>query len=378
MRTLIAALAAGVLVVGLTPAAVASDSPPSSGPDVISAILPSHPLRKSPQPLPLTRAIRPLDVSYEYDGRRYTLKEFLDRSAAWGFVVVDGESNEIVGDHYFASNPGTRFQSWSASKGFVGTAVGIAVDEGHIDSIDDPVTKYVPELGTSGYDGVSIRDVLRMSSGITWTEPLNIPPVHLGAAAGIPVTEFAKRRRRGWEPGSRFEYSGMNSFVLAWLIGKATGRPFYRYVEEKIWHPAGMASDAVISRDHHGNDLGYCCFMATVEDYSRLGLLYLNNGRAGGRQVVSESWVRESTRPSAPFNEPDFENDDTGYGLHWWLGGGSHGDYLASGFAGQKIYVSPRHGVVIAKSTLATVLTSDSEQLVAFRAIAAAVAASRG
>jgi len=99
---------------------------------------------------------------------------------------------------------------------------------------------------------------------------------------------------------------------------------------------------------------------------SRFGLLYLRGGRANGRQVVPEAWVKESTTPSAPFNQ--------GYGLHWWLG--TNGDYMASGLAGQKLYVSPEHQVVIVTSTLATVL-GEEETETAFRAVAAAVARTR-
>ncbi|WP_018655709.1 serine hydrolase domain-containing protein [Actinomadura flavalba] len=373
-RYLIAGLTAGSLVLGTALPAAAAPSPP--GPDVISAILPSDPLTPSPQPVPLTRAIRNLNVTYQYQGNTYTLDQYInDRTRAWGMVVLDGRSNTIVRDHYFASSRATRFQSWSASKSFVGTAVGIALAEGHIASIDDPVTTYLPELNGSGFAGVSIRNLLRMSSGVQWTEELDIPQAHLGAAAGNPLTEFAKSRVRGWEPGTQQVYSGMNTFVLTWLLTKTTGTPFAQYVQQKIWNPAGMASAATVSRDYQGSSLGYCCMMATVEDFSRLGLLYLNNGASPAGQVVPASWVQQATSPSAPFNEPAGELG-VGYGLHWWLGGGTHGDYWADGFGGQKIYVNPEHGVVIAKTALMST-SSATEDLIAFRAIAARVAATR-
>jgi CubicO group peptidase (beta-lactamase class C family) len=253
------------------------------------------------------------------------------------------------------------------AKSFTSAAVGIALGEGHIDSIDDPVTKYVPELKGSGYDGVSLRNLLRMSSGIEWTETYDVPFAHVAASLGYPLSELAKQRKRGWEPGTRFEYTSMNSFVLSWAVAKATGTPYHSYVQKKIWGPAGMASKAYLGNDSNGNSMGYCCYYATDRDFARFGLLYLNGGKANGRQVVPASWVAESTRPSAPFNQ--------GYGLQWWLG--ADGDFSANGLGGQLIWVSPRHNVVIVKSTLATLFAGE-ETDASFAAVAAEVARTRG
>jgi CubicO group peptidase (beta-lactamase class C family) len=330
-------------------------------------------LRPSARPVRLREAIRPLPVSYEWAGRRHTIDDFLERSGTLGFVVLDGR--KIVAERYRGVGRDTRFQSWSVAKSFTGTAVGIALGEGRIRSIDDPVTRYVPELGRSGYAGVSIRDLLRMSSGIAWEETRDVPVAHVGVAGGASIQWMAGRQRRGWAPGSRFEYTSMNSFVLAWVVSRATGTPFRDYLQRRIWNAAGMAGTAYLGSDRYGAELGYCCIHATARDFARFGLLFLRNGRAGGRQVVPESWVRASTRPSAPFNEPEGETS-SGYGFQWWIGGGGHGDYMASGLGGQRIYVSPRHGVVITKNTVYSD-TSGGEELTAFRAVAAYVAATR-
>ncbi|MFD0853024.1 serine hydrolase domain-containing protein, partial [Actinomadura adrarensis] len=182
----------------------------------------------------------------------------------------------------------------------------------------------------------------------------------------VPLPALARQQRRGWEPGSRFEYTSMNSFVLGWIVAEATGVPYHRYIEQKLWQPAGMESTVWLGNDSNGNSMAYCCYYATVRDFARFGLLYLRGGQADGRQVVPEAWVKESTRPSASFND--------GYGLHWWLG--ESGDFMATGLAGQRIYVSPEHQVVIVKSTLATVL-GEEETETAFRAVAEAVARTR-
>ncbi|TDB86888.1 class A beta-lactamase-related serine hydrolase [Actinomadura sp. KC216] len=312
----------------------------------------------------MREAHRPLAVTYTYEGRTHTLDDYLLRTGTQGFVVLDGR--DIVFERYVAATRDSLFQSWSMAKSFTSAAVGIALGEGFIGSIDDPVTEYVPELEGSGYDGVSLRDLLRMSSGIAWEETVDVPPVHVAASLGYPLTAMARQRERGWEPGTRFEYTSMNSFVLGWVVAKATGVPYHAYLQRKIWGPAGMASKALLGNDSNGNSMAYCCYYATDRDFARFGLLYLNGGRANGRQVVPASWVAESTRPSAPFNQ--------GYGLHWWLG--ADGAFSADGLGGQRIWVSPRHGVVIVKSTLAT-LVGGEETDAAFEAVAAEVARTR-
>ncbi|RAY14200.1 serine hydrolase [Actinomadura craniellae] len=317
------------------------------------------------QTVELRTSSRKLQVSYTYDGRTRTLENFLSSSSTQGFVVLDGQTQELLVERYHLADRNTRFQSWSMAKSFTSAAIGIAIGEGHIRSVDDPVTKYIPELAGSGYAGVSLRHLLWMSSGVTWDETLDVPGVHVGASIGVPLPRMAAQRVRGWEPGTRFNYTSMNSFVLAWAVTKATGVPYERYVERKLWQPAGMGSAAYLGNDSKGNSMGYCCYYATARDFARFGLLYLNGGQALGRQVVPRSWVEASTRPSAP---------SPGYGLHWWLG--EDGEFMAQGFLGQTIYVSPRHKVVIVKSTLIT--TGDAgETMPAFRATAAEVARTR-
>ncbi|MGP4025621.1 serine hydrolase domain-containing protein [Actinomadura sp. 3N407] len=363
------ALTAAALTAALAapPAHAAPPTPPPPAPpsaDVARRPAGFDPLVPSTDPVDLRDAHRPLSVTYTFEGRRHTLDDYLARTGTQGFVVLDGDG--VVFERYLAAGPDSLFQSWSMAKSFTSAAVGIALGEGFIDSVDDPVTRYVPELEGSGFDGVSLRDLLRMSSGIEWDETSDVPFVHVAASLGYPLTELARQQKRGWEPGTRFEYTSMNSFVLAWVVAEATGVPYHAYVQKKIWEPAGMASKAYLGNDSNGNSMGYCCYYATDRDFARFGLLYLNGGKANGRQVVPASWVTRSTRPSAPFNQ--------GYGLQWWLG--EDGDFSANGLGGQLIWVSPRHGVVIVKSTLFTVIAGE-ETDAAFEAVAAEVARTR-
>ncbi|WP_307827477.1 serine hydrolase [Planomonospora sp. ID82291] len=363
---LLAVVTAGVPAAGAAVPAQAAASPRSAA-AAAPEPMPAGLLRPSAHPVRLRSDPRPLSVTYTAGGKERTLDEFLERTRTNGFVVLDGQ--RIVYERYRDATSATRFQSWSVAKSFTSAAVGVALHEGIIRSIDDPVTRYVPELKGSGYDGASLLNLLRMSSGIEWDERSDVVRLHRAASRGLPLTELAARRVRGWEPGSRFEYTSLNSFVLAEAVSRAARMPYHRYVEKKIWKPAGMADTARVD-ESAGDALGYCCYHATARDYARFGLLYLRDGRVRGRQVVPRSWVEASTRPSASFNPT--------YGLHWWLGDGDEGDFMAAGFGGQYVYVSPRHGVVIVKSTRSTAPHDRAEALAAFRAVAAEVARTRG
>lgn len=378
-RPLAALAAAATMIAGaaLTTSAPAqafvTPVPPSTA--WSSFPMPTYAMAPSTQPIPLAEASKPLPVSYTFNGTTATVDDYLARSLTQGLVVLDGQSSlgpAIAHERYYSADEDTLFQTWSMAKSFTSAAVGIALGEGAIDSIDEPITAYLGELKGTGYDGVSIRDVLAMSSGIQWNEGYNAPDMHFRASGGTSVKQIAQEQVRGWVPGSRMNYTSMNSFVLAWLVSAATGVPYQEYVAEKIWGPAGMASAGHIGTDFHDAGLGYCCYYATDRDFARFGLLFLRNGVANGQQVVPASWVAESTSPSVLQPGPD----SLGYGLHWWVG--SQGDYMATGLGAQHIYVSPQYGVVVAHSSFGTGPVTDNEALAAFRAVAKYVADHRG
>ncbi|WP_018657458.1 serine hydrolase domain-containing protein [Actinomadura flavalba] len=359
MRRSLAALAVALpLLAGAVPAQAAEAPPPG----VMALQLPNFDaLLPSGAPVVLRDAPRALDVRYTLDGRTRNLDEFLARTATQGFVALDGD--QVVAERYAAADRTTLFQSWSMGKSFTSAVIGIAVGEGKIRSIDDPVRAYVPELAATTYADVTVRNLLGMSSGHTWNDQVDNIPLHVLASLGVPTTSLASQLKRGWEPGSRFNYNSVDTAVLALVLARATGTPYHRYVQEKLWRPAGMESTAYVGNDSRGNALGYCCFYATARDFARFGLLYLNGGRAGGRQVVPRAWVDASVSPST----------SPRYGFQWWIDGDD--GFFANGLGGQRIYVSRKHRAVVVKNTLYSLNEADS--LPALRAIAAEIARTR-
>lgn len=370
LLTLPLALTAALIFTGVAlPSAQAEAATPEVAPAPPNAaqlygVLPgADALTPSADPVNLISEPRPLDVTYTVDGKNYTLDDYLNRTTQ-GFVVLDGD--KIVKEWYsFGNSKDTLFQSWSMAKSFTSDAIGIALGEGKIRSLEDKVTDYVPELAGSGYGDVSLHNLLRMSSGIQWNETLDDIPLHLGVSLGLQSTlGFAKVRTRAWEPGSQFNYASMDTAVLALVLQRSTGVPYFQYLQDKIWGPAGMASGAYLGNDHHGNNLGYCCVYATDRDFARFGKMMLDGGVVHGREVVPASWVSAATTPSGVSPE---------YGLQWWLDGDE--GYYASGLGDQKIYVSTKHNVVIVKSTFLNL--DQSHTTPAFRALAAEVARTR-
>ncbi|MFB8003598.1 serine hydrolase domain-containing protein [Nocardia sp. NPDC056000] len=324
------------------------------------------------------------DATYVFNGQSHTVGEFLDRSSTRGFLVL--RDNRILDERYFGGySADSRFNSWSVGKSITAAAVGIAISEGKIASVEDPVTEYVPELAASGYDGVRIRDVLHMASGIAYDESTNTDPTKgstntmIRMVAGISLPDQSRAMARERPAGTQWNYASMDSFVLGWIVSKVTGVPLSSYVRDRIWGPAGMASQALVGHDYADNTVGFCCYHATVRDFARFGLLYLHGGEVGGRQVVPREWIDESTHSAEPYLQPhqliparpNASENAFGYGYQWWLGDGDRGDYAAVGFLGQFIYVSPKDGIVIVKTSEDLNSTDHmAEALQAFRALA--------
>ena len=136
------------------------------------------------------------------------------------------------------------------------------------------------------------------------------------------------------------------------LLEQATGKRLNEYMEEKLWSKIGVQSDAFLYRgENQADECAFGCFNATVRDYGRFGLMAMNGGILTGARVVSEAWMRESTKPGAAFLEPSAANGNLGYAYQWWVPGGTEGAFMAMGIYGQMIYVNPTRHVVIVQTS---------------------------
>ncbi|MEM7361066.1 MAG: serine hydrolase [Pseudomonadota bacterium] len=307
-----------------------------------------YPFEKSPQ--------IELPQSYEYSGMQQSTEQFLtDTDTSALLVLKDG--NIVFEEYWLTGGQDVQWLSMSVAKSVVATLIGIAVEEGAINSIEDPITKYVSQLEGSAYDGVRIKDILQMSSGARWNEDysdFNSDVNRFGRifALGGSMNEFVRGLERELDPGSYNRYNSADTQALGMMLVTATGETISEYTRTRLWEPMGAEASTYWLLDNDGMEMAFGGLNATARDYAKIGELYRLGGKVNGLQIVPQSWVRDATTPDAPHLYPgDNENSDNpfGYGYQWWVLEGNQGEYSAIGVYNQFIYVNPSAGTVIVK-----------------------------
>jgi len=312
---------------------------------------------KSVWQLPYVKGYTP--PTYESGGVTLAYEDFAQRTYTNAFLIIrDGKI--LFEDYRNRAKSGDRFIGFSATKSIVSILIGIAVRQKHIHSIDDPASNYVPELKGAGYDGVSIRHVLQMRSGIDYeerydfgTKPSFAAMIHINAIVANKerFADSAIKVKRGSEPGSRFNYATLDTAVLGWVLERATRQPLAQYMTKNLWQPAGMEADGYFIADGPegvGRELSGMGYNATLRDFGRFGQLLLQNGKRGDKQVIPADWVKQATT-MLPFKREGLIDFGEGYGFQFWQVDNEPGAFAAVGLAGQFIYVHPSTRTVIVK-----------------------------
>ncbi len=263
-------------------------------------------------------------------------------------VLKDGAV--VVEQYYKTTLPSDRRIGWSVAKSFLSALFGIAVSEGVIPDLDAQVTEFVPSLKGTAYDAATIRNVLQMSSGITFDEDYleydsDINRMGRVLALGGTMDGFATGLTETTRPpGQEWEYTSIDTHVLGMVLRAATGKSLIEGMQEKLIAPMGLEASPYYLTDGDGVAFALGGLNLTTRDYARLGLMFLQNGRLGERQIVPAAWVAESTAPSAPTAPGEI-----GYGYQWWIPVGAQpGQFMARGIYGQYVYIDRSAGVVIA------------------------------
>jgi CubicO group peptidase (beta-lactamase class C family) len=297
----------------------------------------------TPSPDPLSLPVgEPLDIP--------AVEEYMASQHTSGLVILqDGKIRfERYGQEFDADG---RWTSFSVAKSFTSTLVGAAVQDGYIKSLEDKVSQYIPDLRGSAYDDVTIRQLLTMSSGVRWNEDYEDPEADVAkfnkakADPGVDATvSFMRKLPRAHPPGTVWHYNTGETNLIGVLVSSATGKSLAQYLQDTIWHPAGMAATATWLQGKTGHEIAGCCLQAATRDFARFGLFVLANGNVGGKQIVPEDWFSQATRKQMDIGVPG-----KGYGFQWWTY--DDGAVAAQGIFGQGIFIDPQRRLVIASNS---------------------------
>jgi CubicO group peptidase (beta-lactamase class C family) len=296
-----------------------------AGHEVPAASDPRELAEGAPLPAPLAQEIR---------------QTMLDTGAAGVMVWQDGAVR--FEDYALGFSPDQRWTSFSVAKSFTSTLLGAALKDGFIESLDDPVTRYVPGLAGSAYDDVTVRQIATMTSGVAWNEDYTDPAsdvaqlnrfvVEYGPNA---IVEQMKRLEREAPPGEKWVYKTGETNLIGLVIENAVGLPLAEYAQNKIVEPAGFEGGLFWMTDPRGGNIGGCCLSLKLADYTRMGIFALE----GGEDVVPEGWFAEAGDSQVDFGDTGF-----GYGYQWWTYPVGYG---AQGIFGQSITIVPEENLVM-------------------------------
>ncbi|MDX2196773.1 MAG: serine hydrolase [Cytophagales bacterium] len=300
----------------------------------------------------------PWPISKKYNSFDFSdsLSGVLKKYEAVAFIVVKDDS--ILIEKYYNHTGEQISASFSMAKSVVSLLIGIALQEGKISSLDDPVAKYIPDFGTDDRKTITIRHVLMMSSGIAWDESAayNNPIKVLGsdimeAYYGSKLNELVLSKPMQSMPGKYFDYRSADTQILSMIIATATGTSLSKYFEEKIWQPIDAENDALWNlNEKNGYERAFCCLYANARDFARLGKLCLHKGYWNGAMLIDSNYINHAISPIMLPNLADDTKIVDYYGYQFWLIERlGHKIYYMRGTLGQFIIMIPKLNTVIVR-----------------------------
>ncbi len=325
---------------------------------------------------------RDLPQSYDFDGGPKLVADWLDQTRTTSLLVI--QNGRIAYEDYrLGTKPEDKRISWSMAKSFLSAMFGTAVADGRIKSLDEPVDAYVPSLKGTVYEGVKIRNVLNMASGVKFDEDYeafgsDINKMGRVLGLGGSMDEFARSLKgREREQGVARQYTSIDTHILAMVLRAATGKDMAALMEETLWSKLGVEDDAYYVTDGYGVAFALGGLNMRTRDYARFGQMMLDYGQFNGQQIIPADWVKASTAASAPAAAQ--KTDRMGYGYQWWVPVNADDEFYAIGIYGQFIYVNRPARVVIVKTSAHRDFDNDGvggslveeETIEMFRAVAA-------
>ena len=361
------AIAAGALAIVFSPAALAQD--PVTKPPVKSILvwsqkeqLERYPhiesvykvgtVKKGDKIYALPTAAKQINPKVTIGKTSSTVDAFMKANRVSGLIAI--KNGEVVLEKYaLGRKPTDRWTSFSVAKSVTSILMGAAIKDGYIKSEYDPVTRYLPELKGSAYDGVSLRQLMTMTTGVKWDENYANPKSDVAQAgtalfkggdpvANNPLLIYMSKLKRAAPAGTVWEYKTGETDLAGIALKRALARmSLSEYASEKLWKPFGMEQDAIWMLDKAGLERGGCCMSMTLRDYARIGVFMMGGGKIDGKSIVPEGYITDATSNHVPGKQAS----QASYGYFWWP---MDDGYRAVGIFGQGIYVYPEENLVIA------------------------------
>ncbi len=285
----------------------------------------------------------PKEISYR-NKTNVSRDDFLESKKTIAFLIIKNDTL-LFEKYYNGYSENSLSLSFSMTKSFVSILVGCAIDDGYIKSVEQPVADFVPELEHHGFDKVTIKHLLQMTSGMAYSEHYLFgqqPWFYYGKNLKRKLINLKLKE----EPGKRFKYKCGESQLLGLVLMRALKtKTITAYMQEKIWEPIGMEYNGLWSTDQEvdGLEKVYCCISGRARDFAKFGRLYLQKGNWKGKQVVPSNWIEQSTKIDTTAGSP------WNYQYQWWLVSKENGDYMAAGHRGQYLYINPEKQLIIVR-----------------------------
>ena len=272
-------------------------------------------------------------------------EEYLEKNKTVAFLVIQNDT--IQYENYFNKyEQESIVASFSMAKSFTSFLIGCAIEDKYINSVKDPVTMYLPEMEENGFAKVTIENLLQMNSGLDFNESYGNPFGHAATFYyGRNLQKSTLKLKLKNKPNTVTDYVSGNTQILGQILDRVLpGKTISKYLEEKLWTQVGMEYDASwsIDKKKNGIEKTFCCLNARARDFAKFGRLYLHKGNWNGKQIISETWVEESTKLDS------LNGGDLGYQYQWWIPN-DKGDFTAEGILGQFVFVSPSENLIIVR-----------------------------
>jgi len=331
-------------------------------------ILPYFRVQKSTSALPLPKAASVPQLGYRFQEQSYTIDDFLAHQRVTGLLVI--KDGQILAERYqYDRKDSDRFISHSMAKSITSLAIGIALAEKKIASLDDTIAKYEPKLAGSPYGETTIRNILRMSSGVPFDESYDgkddLTRFVIARRKEGSIAALRELKTREVEQGTRFHYASSETVNLVMVLRAVTNTTLTEYITPRLWQPMGAEADASWTRAADGTVAGFGSFNAVLRDYGRLGILLANDGEADGRQIIPKEYLLDATdwhrQPEAfqPYKATPY----FGYGYQFWLFPGEKRRFALLGVYGQSIFVDPELKLVLVLTAAAKTASVGKETL---------------